>query len=139
MGAQGSAEPVKSVDTNLLVRVIVKDDPVQTPIAAAAFERPVFVSHGVIMETEWVLRSRYRLPREEICGALKRLLLDVETVKVAERELVAWSLERYAAGADLDDMLHIVASRGSEAFLTFDKGLVDAAGPGSPTPVEGLS
>ena len=130
---------MKSVDTNLLVRVIVKDDPVQTPIAAAAFERPVFVSHSVIMETEWVLRSRYRLPRAEIGDALKRLLLDVETVKVAEREMVAWSLDRYAAGADLDDMLHLVASRGFEAFLTFDRDLADAAGPESPTPVERLS
>jgi predicted nucleic-acid-binding protein len=128
---------VKSVDTNVLVRVIAKDDPVQTPLAAALLEGPVFASHGVLMETEWVLRSRYGWSRPQIAAALKRLL-DVSTFHVADPDLVRWSLDRYAAGADLPDMLHIVASRGFESFASFEAGLDHMAGPATPVRIERL-
>lgn len=130
---------MKSADTNILVRVIMKDDAVQTPLAAEAFRRPLFVSHGVIMETEWVLRSRYNLPREEIAAVLRRLLFEVDMVETVEPESIAWSLDRYSAGADLADMLHIVASRGFEAFLTFETKLAEIAGPDTPIAIERLS
>lgn len=128
---------MKSVDTNVVVRVITTDDLVQTPLAIAAFENPVFVSHGVLMETEWVLRSRYRWPRQQIARALCRLL-EVRTVHVNERALLDWCLNRYADGADLADMLHLVASRGLDAFISFEANLDRDAGPHTPTPVERL-
>ena len=129
---------MKSVDTNILIRVFTKDDPVQTPLAADAFRKPAFVSHGVIRETEWVLRSNYGWPRAEIANAL-RGLLNVETVTIPDRELIAWSLDRYAAGADFTDMLHLIASRDLDAFLTFDMGMAGAAGPAAPVRIERLS
>jgi len=129
---------VRSLDTNILVRVVVKDDPDQTLAAATVFKGPVFIAHSVIMETEWVLRSRYKMPRPEIAAALTRLL-DVETVRTAEPDLVAWSLGRYVAGGDLADLLHLVASRGLESFLTLDGKLAEAAGPASPVAVERLA
>jgi predicted nucleic-acid-binding protein len=138
VGGEGSQEPVKSLDTNILIRVITKDHPIQTPLAASVLDRPVFVSHGVLMETEWVLRSRYQWPRNQIATAL-RLLLDVGTVKMVNPELIAWSLDRYVAGADFADMLHIVASKDRESFLSFETDLAAIAGPDAPTRVERLA
>ncbi len=126
---------MKSVDTNILVRVFTKDDPVQTPVAANILEQPVVVTHGVIMETEWVLRSHYKWQRPRIVTAL-RWLLDIQTVDTARPALVGWALDRYEAGADLADMLHIVASVGLEAFVSFEAGLDAQAGPDTPIRIE---
>ena len=74
------------VDTNVLVRYLVKDNLAQFEKArrligrAAASGEPVLVSLLVLLETEWVLRSRYELPKAQIVGALSALL---ETAEVA--------------------------------------------------------
>lgn len=68
------------VDTNVLVRYLVNDEPSQFEKArrlirrAAVSGEPVLVSLLVLMETEWVLRSRYELPKAQIVGALSALL-----------------------------------------------------------------
>lgn len=126
---------MKAIDTNLLVRVITKDDPVQTRLAQATLEGSVFVPHSVILETEWVLRSRYDWARHRIAIDLRELL-DVGTVNVVEPELLRWAIHRYEEGADLADMLHIVASVGREAFVSFDVGLAGEAGPDTPILIE---
>jgi predicted nucleic-acid-binding protein len=74
------------IDTNVLVRYLVKDDPAQFARAyrlirrEAASGEPVLVSLPVLLETEWVLRSRYQLPKAEVVAALSALL---DTVDVA--------------------------------------------------------
>jgi predicted nucleic-acid-binding protein len=68
------------VDTNVLVRYLVNDERSQFERArrlirrAAVSGEPVLVSLLVLMETEWVLRSRYELPKAQIVGALSALL-----------------------------------------------------------------
>lgn len=68
------------LDTNVLVRFLVQDDPTQFQKArrlianAAANDEPVLVSLLVLLETEWVLRSRYEFSKNEIVGALSALL-----------------------------------------------------------------
>ncbi len=68
------------LDTNVLVRYLVNDAPSQFAKArrlirrAAVSGEPVLVSLLVLMETEWVLRSRYELPKAQIVGALSALL-----------------------------------------------------------------
>jgi predicted nucleic-acid-binding protein len=68
------------VATNVLVRYLVNDEPSQFEKArrlirrAAVSGEPVLVSLLVLMETEWVLRSRYELPKAQIVGALSALL-----------------------------------------------------------------
>jgi len=72
------------VDTNVLVRFLVKDDQAQFEKArkligrAAASGEPVLVSMLVLLETEWVLRSRYEFPKSQIVGALSALLETAE-------------------------------------------------------------
>lgn len=129
---------MKAVDTNDVVRLMVKDDPLQTPVAFAIFEQPVFLSQGVLIETEWVLRNHYRWPRDRISDAFGELLR-IETVTTKDFDLLLWCLDRYRVGADLADMLHIVSARETDAFPTFDRGLGQAVGVDAPLPVELLA
>lgn len=68
------------VDTNVLVRFLVRDDETQFEKARKLIKREVaagrcvFVSQLVLLETEWVLRSRYSLPKNMIIQAISGLL-----------------------------------------------------------------
>ncbi len=126
---------MRAVDTNVVLRFIAEDDPAQTPVALDVFSTSVYLSLGVLMEAEWVLRSRYRWSRTRIVEALD-MLVQLETVVVDEPGLVRWSLARYAAGGDLPDMLHLVAARNATMFLTFDKQIDRLSGPDAPIRIE---
>ena len=125
---------MRSIDTNIVLRVILGDDPVQTPIATACVEAGVFVSHGVLIETEWVLRSLLGNQRRAEVNEALAAFLALATVTVAQPGLVSWALDRHRAGADWADMLHLVASTGHDVFTTFEKNLRE--GDASPVPVE---
>ena len=72
------------LDTNVLVRFLVRDDEAQFERARRLLKREtgsgeaVMLSLLVLLETEWVLRSRYGLTKDEICGAFSGLLDSVE-------------------------------------------------------------
>lgn len=118
-----------SVDTNIVLRVILRDDPIQTPIAMACVEQGVFVSDGVLMETEWVLRGLFgKDRRQEINDALSAFAA-LDTVSVAQPERIDWALDRHRAGADWADMLHLIASAGHDSFATFEKNLREGDAP----------
>jgi predicted nucleic-acid-binding protein len=88
------------IDTNVLVRFLTRDDPEQFDRAQKLIRReasrgePVFVSHLVLMETEWVLRSRYKLAKADILGAFSELLssidLAIEEESSIEEALYVW-------------------------------------------------
>ena len=67
------------LDTNVLVRFLVRDDEAQFERArrlirrAAGTGEPVLIGLLVMLETEWVLRSRYNLPKTEILAAFSGL------------------------------------------------------------------
>src|SRR5437763_14755561 len=83
--SHGIRDPLRSframiaVDTNVLVRYIVEDDPQQSSAAAAMIERAVkrdetiFVPQIVLCELVWVLSFAYRYKREAIAGFLHQL------------------------------------------------------------------
>jgi predicted nucleic-acid-binding protein len=72
------------IDTNVLIRLLVEDDAAQTRKArllvekCAARHETVLVSLPVIVEVEWVLRSRYELTKAEIVSAFRALLAAAE-------------------------------------------------------------
>ena len=72
------------IDTNVLVRFLVRDEERQFARAQRLLRReaergePVFVSHLVLLETEWVLRSRYGLSKAQVLGVLSGLLESTE-------------------------------------------------------------
>lgn len=88
------------LDTNVLVRFLVRDDEEQFERAQRLIRReaqagtPVLVSHLVLLETEWVLRSRYRLSKTEILGAFSDLMSAVEVTfedaPAIEEALFTW-------------------------------------------------
>ena len=111
------------VYTNLVVRLIVEDDPQQLKIVEALLEsNQLAIPHTVLLETEWVLRSFYRWSGARINHALT-LLLDLENVSIAEETYVRTALARHAAGADFADMMHLATSAYADRFVTFDAGL----------------
>jgi predicted nucleic-acid-binding protein len=128
---------VIAIDANVLVRFIVRDDPDQAAVAIDCIRDGVFVTGCVLMETEWVLRSNYRMNRAGINSALSDLL-NTDTVAVSDPVGVAWALDRHAAGADLTDMLHLISVRDLSAFVTFDRGLKKKAGDDAPVEIVSL-
>ncbi|MDZ7857155.1 type II toxin-antitoxin system VapC family toxin [Sphaerotilus sp.] len=120
-----------AIDTNVLVRLLVQDDATQCAAArrlvedAAQAEEPVLIMLCALLETEWVLRSRYKLDKTSIAGAFARLLesgdVEFEHEPTVEETLHLWS---QSSRADFADCLlsaravHLGRSR----FMTFDVG-----------------
>jgi predicted nucleic-acid-binding protein len=126
---------VIAADTNIIVRLIVRDHAAQAAAAEKLVEEPVFLSSTVLLESAWVLGSSYRLDRATIAEALLALL-DLPTIAVEDEALVRWAIGRYASDhADIADMLHLVEARGSDGFATFDRAIRQRAGEHSPIPV----
>lgn len=112
-----------AIDTNVVVRFLTRDDPVQAARARALIGAgSILVLQTVILETEWVLRTRYRFDRAAIGRGLRQLL-GLPGVAVEEPEAVAQALDLHDHGFDFADALHLASSRQAEAFATFDHAL----------------
>ena len=112
-----------AVDTNILVRYAVKDDPQQT-VAATEFilNQSCFVLKTVLLEFVWVLSSSsgYGLSRVIVTERMRHIL-GLATVSVEEPAHVKLSLEWYEKGMDFADALHLSSSSVLTGFVTFDK------------------
>lgn len=107
-------------DTSLLVRIATGDDARQRRAALALLDSDaVLISKTVLLETEWVLRSRYAVPPADIHGFLHHLV-ESQNVVVEDESVVRHALDFYAAGADFADSLHL-ASAGDLRLHTFDR------------------
>ncbi len=123
------------LDTNIVVRYLTHDDPVQTTAAVRVVESlsetsPGFLSLIVIAELVWVLESAYRLKKSEVEHVLASLLRSKELV-IERAEVVAQALRRFSASrADFADCL---IERGGHAegcpyTFTFDRNAAGTAG-----------
>jgi predicted nucleic-acid-binding protein len=123
------------LDTNVLVRYIMQDDPKQSPKATRLIEgltndQPGFVPLVAVVELVWVLSSSYALNRNEVAEALDLLLRSKEIV-IDRAELVLQAQRRFAqGGADFADRLieRIAHAQGCDTTMTFDAGAAKAAG-----------
>ena len=66
-----SASAMRAVDTNVLVRLLARDDPKQTAAAEAFVVNGAWISHIVLVETIWVLTSVYERDPQQIVTAHK--------------------------------------------------------------------
>ena len=129
---------MKAVDTNIVARFVIGDDPVQAQRAAEILAGPCFVPSTVLLETAWLLSSRFGLDRATVAETLRDLLrLPLLTAPSADQ--LDWALDRFEAGADFADMLHIVFAVGADSFVSFEKHLARYAGPDTPLPIETLT
>jgi predicted nucleic-acid-binding protein len=112
---------MRAVDTNVVVRYLVDDDPAQAEKARRVIgQEPVFVPRTVLLEVEWVLRGVYELPTNRIIPAL-RALAGLPGVSVEDPTLVARAMDWAERGLDFADALHLAAAAHCTGFLTFDK------------------
>ena len=123
-----------SIDTNIAVRAIIGDDPAQTASARQLIEKGVWISLTVILEIDWVLKSYYRLVAAERAEYISGFLLN-RKITAEDKACLFWAIERMRDGADFADMIHIVASRGKDAFVSFEKRLDQFAGADCPVPI----
>ena len=124
------------VDTNVLVRYLIRDDQSQYEKARRLIVRevskgePVLVSLLVLLESEWVLRSRYELPKSEIVAAFSALLdtadLAFEDEPSVEHAIYLWK----DSSADFADCLIDARNLrlGCRATATFDGRALKLAG-----------
>ncbi|MDF2465895.1 MAG: PilT protein domain protein [Ramlibacter sp.] len=118
-----------ALDTNALVRYLVRDDNAQLAAARRLIEECVsqgqtlFVPVTVTLELEWVLRSSFAYGKDEVMHVLASLFSTAELTLESERALEV-ALQLYRDGsADFADCLHVAlaAQAGELPLWTFDK------------------
>lgn len=110
-----------AVDTNIIVRYLVGDDPAQAEKARHLIgHEPIFIARSVMLEAEWVLRGVYELPAGQIIQSL-RALAGLPDVTVEDASMVARAMDWADVGMDFADALHLAASAECSRFVTFDK------------------
>lgn len=108
------------VDTNILVRFAVNDNAPQIAQARRAIgAQAMWVSATVLLELEWVLRSRYGYERKDIHTFLSQLL-ETTNVSLEDEVQVATALAWYAEGSDFADALHLARTQSRGVMITFD-------------------
>ena len=118
-----------ALDTNVLVRLLVNDDPPQAQQPAALIDASVacFVPITVVLELEWVLRGAYKLPRDAVINAFEGLLA-IRQLYLEQEDLVRRALDWHRQGMDFADALHLARSEGCGALISFDRQLAMVAG-----------
>ena len=112
---------MKAIDTNLVVRLLLGDDPVQTRVAEVLLqEGDVVITPTVLLEVMWVLESRYGASEGELRSALEHLARH-PAVSIGAPEQAAEFFRLWDAGLDAQDAAHLAFVGEVEAFVTFDK------------------
>lgn len=120
-----------ALDTNVLLRILLNDDPKQSRqaqeivVRAAALGEAILLPDVVLCEVEWVLSSTFGLPRARVAETLRRLLEGTEFT-FANRTAVGAAVASYEGGkADFSDYLigATAAIAGASTTFTFDRGL----------------
>lgn len=120
-----------ALDTNVLVRLLLRDDEAQARRARDLLEAhadsdaSLFVSDVVLAEFVWVLKSRYALPDDAVARAL-RAMLDNATLAWQSRPAAVAALRLFEpGGVGFPDCLIVAlaGSAGCEAVATFDQGM----------------
>lgn len=116
-----------AIDTNLVVRYLVRDDAAQAARARKLIdETDVFVSSTVLLECEWVLRSAYGFSPGRCVKALADFV-GLPRVTVDEAAPVGRALDWAARGLDFADALHLAKAEGCDAFVSFDRSFLRTA------------
>lgn len=117
------------LDTNVLVRLLTADDARQSASARALVQRAaragesLFVPLTVVLELEWVLRSRYRYSKKLVLATLSSLL-ETRELDFQEEAAVEHALHYYRHGrVDFAECLHVGCAASSDRLpqMTFDR------------------
>lgn len=116
------------LDTNVLVRFLVQDDPAQANLATALISgltatNPGFVCREVLVELVWVLERAYSLSRRDIARAMDGLL-EAQELVIETADRVAVAVDRYRkGGAGFADQMVALAGQGAgcSETVSFDR------------------
>lgn len=120
---------MKTIDTNIVVRYLIKDDENQTKLATVLIKNNrCLLLKTVLLETVWVLSSKQgcALERTKIVERLQHLL-KLPTLVMEDIDNTILALHSYKLGMDFADALHLSSSLQSENFISFDKKMVNKA------------
>lgn len=117
------------LDSNILVRYLIHDDPLESQRAAALIERrlteknPGFISIVAMVELVWVLDRAYGFSRREIAAAVERMLqMDVFVVENEQEVFAAMIAVKKSQGSFADVVIAALGTRaGCSRTLTFDR------------------
>lgn len=122
---------MRAVDTNVLVRLITRDDPKQVAVAEGFVAHGAWVPHLVLAEATWVLTSVYDRQPDEIATAVE-MLLNHQHLTLQDHEAVAAAVAsfRRRPGLGFSDCLVLEVARkaGHLPLGTFDRGFSRLAG-----------
>lgn len=117
---------MRAVDTNVLVRLVIRDEENQLLAAQRFVERGAWASHLVLAELSWVLSAVYGLEHAQIAMAIE-MLLNHATLTVQDGDVVLAALDQYrlkpALGFSDCLVLEIARKAGHTPLGTFDKNL----------------
>jgi predicted nucleic-acid-binding protein len=120
-----------AIDTNVLVRLVARDDAKQVAVAEAFVAKGAWVSQLVLVETTWVLSAVYELDASKIAAAIE-MILNHRELTVQEPDVVAKALEHFRKKPSLgfsDCLILEVARRAGHLPLgTFDRTLAKLDG-----------
>ena len=119
---------METFDTNVIVRILVEDDPLQSKVALKTWQlaletNGVFFPKLVLAEVIWVLSVSYGFNRQAIFGVVDTLLR-TEGLEIEDKPCVLAALEAYSKGnADFSDYLILELARVTKALpvQTFDR------------------
>lgn len=118
-----------SVDTNILVRLVVQDDAQQAQVVDRLFARhaksgeSLFVPITVVLELEWVLRAKLAQGKADVIQTMAALLTLVELSFESEDALEQALVDYQEGGADFGECIHLALARKAQAtpFWTFER------------------
>lgn len=116
------------LDTNVVVRYLVQDEPVQSAVAAALIDGltdvdPGFISLVTAVEIYWVLHRAYKVGASHCVDVLQGLI-DARELRVEQSDVVRVAVRETREGADFADAVIAELGRlaGCEHTVTFDRG-----------------
>ncbi|MBK6685544.1 MAG: type II toxin-antitoxin system VapC family toxin [Deltaproteobacteria bacterium] len=122
---------MRAVDTNVLVRLLARDDLAQTAAAEAFVADGAWVPLLVLAEASWVLSSVYEVQRRDL-GTVVEMLLGHRSLVLEDAQVVAEALTMFRERPKLSFsdclILEVARSAGHLPLGTFDRGLSQAPG-----------
>ena len=122
---------MRAVDTNVLVRLVARDDAKQTTAAETFIEGGAWVSHLVLMEATWVLSTVYDVQPAELAVAID-MLLNHKDLSMQDGDVVGAALQQFQDTPRLGFsdclVLEVARKAGHLPLGTFDKNLAKLDG-----------
>jgi predicted nucleic-acid-binding protein len=121
-----------AVDTDILIRLLTEDEPVQCAQARKLVgHHSIFIPETVLLECEWVLRCAYGFSSKQVHGGLTRIL-GRKNVPLARPLVIYDALNWFENGMDFAAALHLAGCSHCDKLATFDRAFIKSAKGVSP-------